>query len=252
MRAVPAGARPKVTEVREEGGFGLTGLCAGAPVAFGRPELFERLGISAPPPPAHDGPIAGASRDGVFLGWLLSTDAPRPEAAAELGELRILGLTRQVLLTGDRTAVARRIGAEPGIPEVCAEVLPEQKMHRVQQETRNGFPPLVVGDGINDSLALKAGAVGIAMGAQGPLTPRSCLGRLTGLASLADAANGDHRQRVGWGRGGEKMVWPGSTGTKGRTKPPASPRHRSTVSTVSGPLIRCRSRPRTAGRTAAR
>ena len=190
MRAVPAGARPKVTEVREEGGFGLTGLCAGAPVAFGRPELFERLGISAPPPPAHDGPIAGASRDGVFLGWLLSTDAPRPEAAAELGELRILGLTRQVLLTGDRTAVARRIGAEPGIPEVCAEVLPEQKMHRVQQETRNGFPPLVVGDGINDSLALKAGAVGIAMGAQGPLTPRSCLGRLTGLASLADAANG--------------------------------------------------------------
>jgi cation transport ATPase len=166
-RAVPANARPQVTEVREEGGFGLTGVCAGAPVAFGRPELFARLGISAPPPPAHDGPIAGASRGGVFLGWLLFTDAPRPEAAAALGELRALGPVRQVLLTGDRTAVARRIGAELGIPEVCAEVLPEQKMHRVQQETRNGFPPLVVGDGINDSLALKAGAVGIAMGAQG-------------------------------------------------------------------------------------
>ena len=167
VRAVPADARPEVTDVREEGGFGLTGRCSGAPVAFGRPELFERLGISAPPPPAHDGPIAGASRDLVFLGWLLFTDAPRPEAAAALGELRTLGLVRQVLLTGDRTAVARRIGADLGIPEVCAEVLPEQKMHRVQQETRNGFPPLVVGDGINDSLALKVGAVGIAMGAQG-------------------------------------------------------------------------------------
>lgn len=58
-------------------------------------------------------------------------------------------------------------GAELGIAEVCAGVLPEQMMHRVQQETREGFLPLVVGDGINDSLALKAGAVGIAMGAQG-------------------------------------------------------------------------------------
>lgn len=72
-----------------------------------------------------------------------------------------------MLLTGDHAAVARRIGAELGIAEVCAGVLPEQKMHRVQQETRHGFPPLVVGDGINDLLALKAGAVGIAMGAQG-------------------------------------------------------------------------------------
>ena len=166
-RAVPAAARPEVTDVREEGGFGLTGRCAGVPVAFGRPELFARLGIATPPPPAHDGPIAGASCDGVFLGWLLFADAPRPEAAAALAELRTLGLARQVLLTGDRAAVARRVGVELGIAEICAEVLPEQKMRRVQQETRDGFRPLVVGDGINNSLALKAGAVGIAMGAQG-------------------------------------------------------------------------------------
>ena len=138
-RAVPAAARPEVTAVREEGGFGLTGSCAGAPVAFGRPELFARLGIPVSSPPAHDGPIAGASRDGVFLGWLLFTDAPRPEAAAALAELRTLGLTRQVLLTGDHAAVARRIGAELGIAEVCAGVLPEQKMHRVQQETRHAI-----------------------------------------------------------------------------------------------------------------
>jgi heavy metal translocating P-type ATPase len=165
--AAPATPRLEVTEVREEGGFGLTGRCGFVPVAFGRPELFDRLGISASPPPPHDGPIAGASHDGVFLGWLLFADRPRAEARAALAELRTLGLIRQVLLTGDRAAVAQRIGGELGIPEICAEMLPEAKMHRVQEETRAGFRPLVVGDGINDSLALKAGAVGIAMGAQG-------------------------------------------------------------------------------------
>jgi Zn2+/Cd2+-exporting ATPase len=171
VRAAAAGPYPQatgqVTGLREEGGFGLTGHCEGVSVAFGRLALFARLGIATPPAPAHDGPIAGASRDGVFLGWLLFEDAPRAEAAAALAELCTLGLPRQVLLTGDRAAVACRIGAELGIPEVCAEMLPEQKMLRVQQETRAGFQPLVVGDGINDSLALKAGAVGIAMGAQG-------------------------------------------------------------------------------------
>ena len=162
-----AAAHPDVTDVREEGGFGLTGSCEGVLVAFGRPELFERLGTAAPPAPAHDGPIAGASRDGVFMGWLLFTDAPRAEAAAALAELRTLGLARQMLLTGDRAAVAWRIGTDLGISDIRAGMLPQEKMFRVREETRAGFRPLVVGDGINDSLALKAGAVGIAMGARG-------------------------------------------------------------------------------------
>src|SRR6202044_1624011 len=78
-----------------------------------------------------------------------------------------LGLSRQVLLTGDREKVARTVGATLGIDDICAEALPEQKMLRVLQEVQLGFRPMVVGDGINDSLALKAGAVGVAMGAQG-------------------------------------------------------------------------------------
>ena len=159
--------RATVADAREQGGFGVTGTLDGAAAAFGRAELFARLGVAAPPPPAHDGPIAGASLGGVFLGWLLFADRARPEAAATVRELRDLGLTRQVLLTGDRAGVAARVGAELGIAEICAEVLPDQKMRRVQAETRAGYRPLVVGDGINDSLALKAGAVGVAMGAQG-------------------------------------------------------------------------------------
>ncbi len=164
---VPAGARAVVADAREEGGFGVTGTLDGEAVAFGRAELFTRLAVAVPPPPAHDGPVAGASRGGVFLGWLLFADRARPEAAATVAELRGLGLSRQVLLTGDRAAVAAQVGAELGIADICAEALPDQKMRRVQAETRAGYRPLVVGDGINDSLALKAGAVGVAMGAQG-------------------------------------------------------------------------------------
>jgi heavy metal translocating P-type ATPase len=166
-RRVPPDSRDIVADTREIGGFGLTGMVDDQPVAFGRPDLFARLGIAAPEPPVHDGPIAGVSRAGVFLGWMLFADQPRPEAIVALAELRGLGLERQVLLTGDRAQVARRIGAGLGISDIRAEALPEQKMRRVLEEIDAGFHPMVVGDGINDSLALKAGAIGIAMGARG-------------------------------------------------------------------------------------
>ncbi|HEY4042594.1 MAG TPA: HAD-IC family P-type ATPase, partial [Rhodopila sp.] len=117
--------------------------------------------------PVHDGPVAGVARGGRFLGWLLLADEPRPEARQALAELRTMGLDRQMLLTGDRTGVAARIGRLLGIADVRAEALPEQKLEAVLAQTRTGHKPLVVGDGINDSLALRAGAVGVAMGAAG-------------------------------------------------------------------------------------
>ncbi len=166
-RAALAGDRPALGHVREMSGFGVTATAAGDAVALGRPDLFAAVRVDAPAPPAHDGPIAGMSRGGVFQGWLLFADRSRPESREAVAELRALGLERQTLLTGDREAVARRIGAELGIADVCAGALPEQKMDRVLAEIASGFRPLVVGDGINDSLALKVGAVGVAMGAQG-------------------------------------------------------------------------------------
>jgi Zn2+/Cd2+-exporting ATPase len=72
-----------------------------------------------------------------------------------------------LLLTGDRPNVARHVAREVGIDEVVAEMLPEQKMDRVMAEIKLGHRPMVVGDGINDSLALRAGAVGVAMGGHG-------------------------------------------------------------------------------------
>ncbi len=165
--AVPKKDRLPVDDARELGGFGVTGLYAGQPVALGRADLFERLGVAAPPPPTHNGPIAGVSRNGVFLGWLLFLDQLRGSAITAVDDLKALGIEHMVLLTGDRTAVARQVADEVGIQEVFAEMLPEQKMDRVMHEIQLGHRPMVVGDGINDSLALRAGAVGVAMGTQG-------------------------------------------------------------------------------------
>jgi Cd2+/Zn2+-exporting ATPase len=165
--AVPKAKRLLVEDAREFGGFGVTGQYAGEAVALGRVDLFERLGVRAPPPPTHNGPIAGVSRNGVFLGWLLFLDQLRGSALTAVDDLKGLGIEHMVLLTGDRTAVARQVANEVGIQEVFAEMLPEQKMDRVMREIQLGHRPMVVGDGINDSLALRAGAVGVAMGTQG-------------------------------------------------------------------------------------
>ena len=165
--AVPKKERLALDDTRELGGFGVTGKYAGETVALGRADLFERIGVVAPSPPVHNGPIAGVSRDGRFLGWLLFFDQLRSSASAAVQDLRSLGIEHMVLLTGDRTAVAQQVASEVGIEEVWAEMLPEQKMDRVMQEIRLGHRPMVVGDGINDSLALRAGAVGVAMGTQG-------------------------------------------------------------------------------------
>jgi heavy metal translocating P-type ATPase len=160
-------ARLPLREVRERQGLGLLAATQHGEAALGRAELFEQLGVALPAVPRHDGPIAGLALDGRFLGWLLLADTVRPEAAQAMSELRSLGLNRQLMLTGDRGSVAAALAAEIGILEVQAQALPEDKLKRVADEIGKGFRPMVVGDGINDSLALKAGVVGVAMGAGG-------------------------------------------------------------------------------------
>ncbi|GFM50104.1 metal-transporting ATPase [Pseudomonas cichorii] len=156
-----------LSDIRERQGLGVVASTAHGEAALGRPELFEQLGIATPEVPGHDGPLAGLALDGVFQAWLLLSDTLKPEAHKALAELRELGLGRQLLLTGDRQTVADTLAREVGIADVQAQALPEDKLNRVKGEIAHGFRPMVVGDGINDSLALKAGVVGVAMGAGG-------------------------------------------------------------------------------------
>ncbi|MDR6605954.1 cation-translocating P-type ATPase [Pseudomonas synxantha] len=156
-----------LSDIHERQGLGVVAMTGQGEAALGRPELFAQLGISTTAVPDHDGPIAGLALNGEFLAWLLLADSVKPEAQFALGELRELGLGRQLLLTGDRHSVAQTLARDVGISDVEAQALPEDKLNRVLKEIDSGFRPMVVGDGINDSLALKAGVVGVAMGAGG-------------------------------------------------------------------------------------
>ncbi|POF41122.1 cadmium-translocating P-type ATPase [Pseudomonas laurylsulfativorans] len=156
-----------LSDIHERQGLGVVAMTEQGEAALGRPELFAQLGISTTAVPDHDGPIAGLALNGEFLAWLLLADSVKPEAQFALGELRDLGLGRQLLLTGDRRSVAQSLARDVGISDVEAQALPEDKLNRVLKEINSGFRPMVVGDGINDSLALKAGVVGVAMGAGG-------------------------------------------------------------------------------------
>ena len=156
-----------LSDIHEHQGLGVVAMTEQGEAALGRPELFAQLGITTSAVPEHDGPIAGLALNGEFLAWLLLADTVKPEARFALNELRELGLGRQLLLTGDRQSVAHTLARDVGISDVEAQALPEDKLNRVLTEIGSGFRPMVVGDGINDSLALKAGVVGVAMGAGG-------------------------------------------------------------------------------------
>ncbi|WP_227135930.1 heavy metal translocating P-type ATPase [Kosakonia radicincitans] len=165
--ARPTGTDTVLRDVEEIQGMGVIATTSAGQALLGRRELFERYRINVSPLPDHDGPVVGVAEDGAFLGWFLLDDAIRPEAPEAMAILKTLGIDRQLLLTGDRHIAAQRVAQQTGIGELTAEALPAEKLQQVHQAVKEGWRPMVVGDGINDALALKAGAVGIAMGSNG-------------------------------------------------------------------------------------
>ncbi len=156
-----------VDSLEEHPGRGVIAGARGRRYALGRGDWLGERGLTIPEAPEHAGAVVWVAENEVVLGCLLLADLPRPEARAAVAELRELGLSRVVLLTGDRRHVAAHVAGSLAIENVVAEVLPEQKLQTVQAEKAAGRSVMVVGDGVNDALALASGDVGVAMGAMG-------------------------------------------------------------------------------------
>ncbi|WP_322044417.1 cation-translocating P-type ATPase [Paraburkholderia sp. J67] len=154
--------------IREWRGLGITAQTPEGLAVLGRDALLRKhVGEFALPGLRHEGSVAGIALDGRLLAWFVFADALRAEAPEALAELRALGIVRQTLLSGDREAVAHAVAASVGIDQVIADALPHDKLEFVKQELAQGRHPLVVGDGVNDVLAIKAGATSIAIGGRG-------------------------------------------------------------------------------------
>jgi Cd2+/Zn2+-exporting ATPase len=108
-----------------------------------------------------------ADDDISILGWLAFTDTVRPGAAEMIADLRELGVAHIVMLTGDNERVAQRIADEVGIDEVQSELLPEQKVERMEELVARYENVAMVGDGVNDAPALATATLGVAMGGAG-------------------------------------------------------------------------------------
>ena len=106
-------------------------------------------------------------RNGRHIGWIGLEDNARPEAAGAVDRLKSMGLSRLVLLTGDRASVAKRVAGQMHFDDFKAEVLPHEKLEMVDALKAAGHRVAVIGDGVNDAPALAAGDVSIAMGAAG-------------------------------------------------------------------------------------
>lgn len=155
-------------EVREVVGSGLIGVKGDREILFGSRHWIESLGYH--PEEVHldagSGPANWIVADGRVMGCLMFDDTVRPEARAMVERLREEGISKTVLLTGDREAAARKVQEATGIDQVYAQLLPEEKLEHVR-DLRTDSQVLAVGDGINDALALAEADVGIAMGAMG-------------------------------------------------------------------------------------
>ena len=136
-------------------------------VPAGNAKLMRRAGVEAAPCDAC-GTVVHVAVDGRYVGYVVVADAVKPQAAEAVARLRREGVTKVVMLTGDRREVAERTARALELDELHAELLPADKVARVESLRREGEGRLAfVGDGINDAPVLKLADVGIAMGAAG-------------------------------------------------------------------------------------
>ena len=157
------------TDARELAGHGVIATVGGAQVAVGNEKLMRQLGIAAPAC-ADAGTVVHVAHDGQYAGHIVIADRPKPGAAKAVAALKSCGVSRVVMLTGDRAQAADAVARELGIDEVCSELLPADKVTQVERllaEGGQGRYLAFVGDGINDAPVLARADLGVAMGAIG-------------------------------------------------------------------------------------
>ena len=157
-----------VESVEEIAGHGLRGKVEGRDVLVGNAKLLARFDVAYPPEVDQVlDSIVVAAIDGRYAGYLTVADAPKEDAARAIQELRADGITRLVMLSGDKDSITQRVAKELGIGEAHGGLLPEDKARYVQQYLDEGRKLAFVGDGVNDAPVVALADVGIAMGGLG-------------------------------------------------------------------------------------
>lgn len=161
--------RNRVTDIEEISGNGVIAKVDGVSVAAGNAKLMKKLGI-AYQECHHVGTVVHMAVDGRYAGHILISDIIKPHAKEAIAELKKAGISKTVMLTGDSKRVADQVAAELGFDEVYSELLPADKVTKVEEllDKKTAKEKLAfVGDGINDAPVLSRADIGIAMGALG-------------------------------------------------------------------------------------
>lgn len=161
--------RSRVTDIQEISGNGVMAKVDGIEVAAGNDKLMKRMGLSY-----HEchqtGTIIHMAVDGAYAGHILISDIVKPHSKEAIAALKKAGVEKTVMLTGDAQKVASQVAGSLGIDEVYSELLPADKVEKVEEllQMKSGKAKLAfVGDGINDAPVLSRADIGIAMGAMG-------------------------------------------------------------------------------------
>ena len=161
--------RTRVADIQEISGNGVTAKVDGIKVAAGNDKLMKHLNI--PYQDCHQtGTIIHMAVGGKYAGHIVISDIIKPHSKAAIAELKKAGVDKTVMLTGDTKKVANQVAASLGIDEVYSELLPADKVEKVEEllRVKLGKAKLAfVGDGINDAPVLSRADIGIAMGGMG-------------------------------------------------------------------------------------
>ena len=161
--------RSRVSDIQEISGNGVIARVDGVEVAAGNTRLMKRIHVE-PIECHHVGTIIHLAIDGSYAGHIVISDVVKPNAREAIASLKASGVNKVVMLTGDADCVAQQVARELGIDEVCSELLPGDKVSKVE-ELLSAQPDRAklafVGDGINDAPVLTRADIGVAMGAMG-------------------------------------------------------------------------------------